>query len=113
MAGRRRRWRPGALGHWPSLQYRPWKSALEISLGNQPCKLALGKHPTRADHEIVAVDHLRTSADAEDSHHIRRRAALDLLGVIGVIGDEPAADLMGVGAAHHHRVATGELPIDP
>src|SRR5260370_37846718 len=109
MAGRRRRWRPGALGHWPSVQYRPWKSALEISLGNQPCKLALGKHPARADHEIVAVDHYRTSADAEDRHHIRQRAALDLLGVIGVIDEQPAANLIGVRAAHHNPVATGEL----
>ena len=37
----------------------------------------------------------------------------DLLGVGGVIGDEAAADLVAVGAAHHHRIAARELALDP
>src|SRR6267143_955766 len=78
-----------------------------------PRELTLGKSAARPDHEIVAVDHFRAAADAEDGHHIRRGAALDLFGVLGVIGDEAAADLMGIGTAHHHRVAAGELPLDP
>ena len=59
------------------------------------------------------MDHFGAATDAEDRHYVRRLAALDLLGVLGVVGDKPAADLMGVGAAHHHRIAAGELPVDP
>jgi DNA-binding transcriptional LysR family regulator len=69
--------------------------------------------PRPAHHQIVAVDHLGPAADAKDNHHIRRRAAFDLFGVLGVIGDEAAADFVGVGAAHHHGVAAGELAVDP
>src|SRR6185437_14912507 len=66
-----------------------------------------------AHHEVIAVDHFRPPADAEDGHHVRRGTALDLVGLLGVVGDEAAADLMGVGAAHHHGIAAGELAVDP
>jgi hypothetical protein len=69
--------------------------------------------PFRTHHEVVAVDHFGPAADAQDGHHVRGGAALDLLGILGVVGDEAPADLMGVGAAHHHGIATGELPVDP
>src|SRR5690349_2529021 len=65
-----------------------------------------------AHHQIVAVDHLGPPADAEDGHHVRGRAALDSLGDLGVVGDQAAADLAGVGAAHDHGIAAGELALD-
>ena len=37
---------------------------------------------------------------------------LILLGVVGVIGDQPAADLGAVRPAHHHRVAAPEAALD-
>ena len=91
MAGWRQR-RIGSVGQWPTLA---------------------GIVPGRPHHQIIAVDHLRPAADAEDGHHVRRGAALDLFGVLGVVGDEAAADLVGVGAAHHHGIAAGELAVDP
>src|SRR6478735_12377818 len=94
--------------------------------GAEPAWLAGGKGPGRSanglfrrysprgpHHQIVAVDHLGPAADAQNGHHVRRGAAFDLFGVLGVIGDEAAADFMGVGAAHHHGVAAGELALDP
>ena len=71
------------------------------------------KRTAPANHEIVAVDHFRAAADAEDRHHIGRGAAFDLLGILGVIGDEAAADFMGIGTAHQDSIAAGELPVDP
>src|SRR5262245_36563227 len=74
----------------------------------------LGRYrPDRPDHQVVTVDHLRPAADAEDVGHVPRGAALDLLGVLGVVGDEAAADLVGVGAAHDDGVAAGERTVYP
>src|SRR5579871_4510650 len=61
----------------------------------------------RADHEIVAMDHLGAATDAKDRHDVRRGTALDLVGIFGVVSDEATADLMRVGAAHHHGIAAG------
>src|SRR5258708_736388 len=69
--------------------------------------------PQATHHQIVAVDHFRPSADAEDCHHVGRATALDLLGILGVLGHEAAANLMGVGPAHDHGIAAGELAINP
>src|SRR5579863_7339344 len=71
------------------------------------------KRTARADHEVVAMDHLGASADAEDRHDIARRAALDLLRVLGVIGHKTSTDLTAIRPAYHHGIAAGELPVDP
>ena len=76
----------------------------------------LGHWPSRsavADHQIVAMDHLRAAAMPSIASMSRRRAALDQLGIVGVVGDEPAPDLAAVGAAHHHGVAARELARRP
>ena len=45
------------------------------------------------------------AANAEDVGDVPRGAALDLLGIVGVIGHEAAANLVGVRAAHDHGIA--------
>ena len=58
-----------------------------------------------ADHQIVAVDHLGAAGDPQDSHCIRRGVALDPLGILGVMGDEAAADLVSIRSANQDRIA--------
>ena len=69
-----------------------------------------GPYPptTRSSRWIISD----SPADAQDGHHVRGGAALDPLGDLGVIGDQAAADLAGIGAADDHGVAAGELALD-
>src|SRR5215208_2063086 len=70
--------------------------------------LVLGNSAACPDDEIVAVDHFRASADPKDDHDIRRGAAPDFFGVLGVVGDETPTDLMSIGPTHHDGVAARE-----
>src|SRR5438552_16833670 len=91
---------------WPWLERRGLQSTAKCSSAAPEALLALARVAllalarvglTRsAHHQIVAVDHFRPAADAEDCHHIRRRAALDFFGILGVVGDEAAADLVRI-----------------
>src|SRR3954466_2402384 len=63
--------------------------------------------------QIIAVHHLAPPGKSEDRKDIRRGAAFDLGGVLGVISDQAAADLGSVGSTDHHRVAAGENAVDP
>ena len=47
---------------------------------------------------------LGAAAEAEDRKDVGGGAALDLVGVVGVVGDQAARDLDAVGAADHHRI---------
>ena len=67
----------------------------------------------RADDQIVAMNHFRAAAEAENRSDVRRRAAADFLRILGVIGAQPAADFGAVGAADDHRVAAREGAFDP
>ena len=44
--------------------------------------------------------------------HVGRRSALDFLGVLGVVGDEAAADFGAVRPAHDHGIAARERALD-
>src|SRR3954451_24294512 len=46
--------------------------------------------------QIVPVHHFGAALDAEDRQHVRRRLAADFLGIVGIMSDEPAADLVTV-----------------
>ena len=55
--------------------------------------------------EVVAVEHRGAAGEAQDRQDIGGGAAPDLLGVVGVVSDEPAADLGAIGSAHDDGVA--------
>src|SRR3954463_4413452 len=61
--------------------------------------------------EVVAVDHLGAARIAEDVLDLAARAADDLLGLLGVVGDEPAPELARA-VADDHRVAAREGALD-
>src|SRR5690349_17455144 len=48
------------------------------------------------EHQVVAMNHLAAAGISEDQLDIGRRAALDLVGVGRVVGDQAAADLRAV-----------------
>src|SRR5262244_985695 len=58
-----------------------------------------------AHHQIIPVHHFGAAAEPEDRENVGGRAALDLGGVLGVVGDEPAADLGPIGSADNDGVA--------
>src|SRR5436305_506032 len=63
-------------------------------------------------HQIVPVHHPGAAAKTQERGDISRRAALDLCGVLGVVGNEAAADLGTVGSADDDRVAAREHTVD-
>lgn len=65
-----------------------------------------------AKHQIVAMNHFGPPGKAEDQQNVRRGPALDLLGVIRVIGHQPAPDLVAIRTAHHDRIAPPEAALD-
>src|SRR5262245_20680116 len=65
-----------------------------------------------AHREIGAMDHLGAAGVAWARQDIARLAALDLLGIVHVECDQPASDLVTVGAAHDHGVAAAEASVD-
>ncbi len=65
-----------------------------------------------AHYQIVAVDHLGAAAKAEDRQHVGGRAALDLVGIGRVIGDQAAPDFGAVRPAHDNRIAALESAVD-
>ena len=58
-----------------------------------------------AHHQMVPMHHLGAAFEAQDQENIGRRAAFDLLGIVGVIGHQAAADLVAVGAADEAAAA--------
>src|SRR3954451_8584571 len=68
---------------------------------NESC----GSRSAAPDRQVIPMDHLGAAAKAQNRQDISRGAALDFLGVGGVVGDEPAADLGAVRPADDHRVA--------
>src|SRR5262245_26547241 len=63
-------------------------------------------------HQIVPVHHFGAALDAENEQDIARRLAANFFRVLGVIGDEAAADLVAVGPAHDHGIAARECAVD-
>src|SRR5262249_6052446 len=65
-----------------------------------------------AHHQIIPVHHFGAAAEPEDRENVGGRAALDLGGVLGVVGDEAAADLGPIGSADDDGVAARENALD-
>src|ERR1043165_34540 len=65
-----------------------------------------------AHHQVVTVDHFGAAAEAQNGNDVGGGAAFDAVGILHVIGDEPAADLGAVGSAHHHGVAAAKAALD-
>src|SRR3569623_2212889 len=62
--------------------------------------------------EVVAMDHRGAAGEAQDRQDIGGGAAPDLLGVVGVVSDETAADLGAFGSAQDDGVAATEGALD-
>ena len=58
------------------------------------------------------MDHLGAAGEAEDRLDLAAVAAGDAFGVVGVVGDEAAADLLAVRAEDLDRVAALEAALD-
>src|SRR6266850_6816871 len=67
---------------------------------------------TAPNRQMVSVNHLGAAGKAQDRQNIGRGAALDLLGVGGVVGNEAAADLGAVWPADDHRVTARKVAVD-
>ena len=73
--------------------------------------ISFAARPT--DHEIVAMNHFGTAANPEKLRGVGGRTPFDLVRIDCIVGDETAADLMRIRAAHDDGVAPREMPIDP
>ena len=58
------------------------------------------------------MHHLGAALDAEDQQNVAGGFATNFLGILGVIGDEAAADLVAVRTAHDYGIAARERALD-